>query len=143
MILDLISTYEIETQDELCERLARSGYNVTQATVSRDIRELKLTKMVGAGGRQVYTRYHQNGLKEDEGGRHLRILREAVKTVQPACNILVIRTNAGMASAVATAIDAMELPGMAGCIAGDDTIMCAMQSEEMAKQAVEVINQKL
>lgn len=142
-ILNLVSNYEIETQEELCDRLKKSGFNVTQATVSRDIRELKLTKMIGPGGRQIYTRYRHDVKSEDESRRHIRILRDAVKVVDTAENILVIRTNIGMGSAVGAAIDSMLLDGMVGCIAGDDTIMCVMKSGEKANAAMVLINRLL
>lgn len=125
-ILDLINQFDIDTQDELAERLKQSGYKVTQATVSRDIRELKLTKISVAGGRQKYTVMNAHSGEMDE--KYLRILRDAFVSMDMAQNILVIRTVSGMAMAVAAAMDAMHWPEIAGCIAGDDTIMCAVRS---------------
>lgn len=105
--------------------LNNEGYNVTQATVSRDIRDLKLTKVM-EGGRQKYV-----VLKQDE--RHLkdkykRVLSEGFASMDMAQNILVIKTVSGMAMAVAAALDAMEWHEVVGTIAGDDTIMCAIRS---------------
>lgn len=125
-ILDLINQFDIETQEELAERLNQTGYKVTQATVSRDIRELKLTKISVAGGRQKYAVMRAQSSEMDE--KYLRILRDGFVSMDMAQNILVIRTVAGMAMAVAAAMDAMHWPEIAGCIAGDDTIMCAIRS---------------
>ena len=125
-ILDLISKYEIETQEELAEKLNAEGFSVTQATVSRDIREIKLTKVTNDRGRQVYKILQggESGMNE----KYLRVLRDGFVTMDLAQNILVVKTVAGMAMAVAAALDAMHWPEIAGCIAGDDTIMCAVRS---------------
>lgn len=137
-ILSLIENYEVETQEELCDRLKKAGYHVTQATVSRDIRELKLTKIVGEGGRQKYAMLSA-GKTEDDSRRHLRVFQDAVRTVDTAGNILVIKTNSGMAPAVGAAIDSMGIPEVVGCIAGDDTIMCAMKNPEDSAVIMEKI----
>ena len=125
-IVELIGKYEIETQEELAEYLTKAGYQVTQATVSRDIRELKLTKVAVDGGHQKYVVLH----KADSGlnDKYIRILRDGFVSMDMAQNILVVKTVAGMAMAVAAALDAMKWPEIAGCIAGDDTIMCAVRS---------------
>lgn len=126
-IVELINRYDIDTQEELAERLSQAGFQVTQATVSRDIRELKLTK-ISVGSRQKYTVVDSYSSVMDE--KYLRILRDGFVSMDRAQNILVIRTVAGMAMAVAAAMDAMRWPEIAGCIAGDDTIMCAVRSED-------------
>ncbi len=124
-IVELIGKYQIETQEELAEYLKKAGYHVTQATVSRDIRELKLTKAPGKNGRQCYAvMQHQ----KDFGEKYIRIFRDCYVSMDMAQNILVIKTVSGMAMAVAAALDAMKWPEIAGCIAGDDTIMCAVRS---------------
>ena len=143
LIMNLIENNSIETQDELCARLKEAGYNVTQATVSRDIRELKLTKVVGPDGRQIYAGYHKNVTSQADSRRHKRLFKDAVKKVDVAVNLLVIKTNEGMAPAVGAAIDALGIPGMVGCIAGDDTIMCAMHSYEEAVSAMDFIERML
>lgn len=140
-ILDLISQYDIETQEELAERLNQSGYKVTQATVSRDIRELKLTKISVAGGRQKYAVMNAQSSEMDE--KYLRILRDGFVSMDMAQNILVIRTVSGMAMAVAAAMDAMHWPEIAGCIAGDDTIMCAIRSVDDTLLVMEKIRKIL
>ena len=127
-IVELIGKYEIETQEELAEKLNQSGFNVTQATVSRDIRELKLTKIQGENGRQRYM-----VLESPRGTsaiKYIRILKDGFMSMDMAQNILVIKTVSGMAMAVAAAVDAMKWHEVVGCIAGDDTIMCAIRTVE-------------
>ena len=124
-MLELIKKHDIETQEELSDYLQKEGYQVTQATVSRDIRELKLTKVAMSNGRQKYAALTEN---EDLSEKYTRVFRDAFVSMDMAQNILVIKTVSGMAMAVAAAIDAMHLHEIVGCIAGDDTIMCAVRS---------------
>ena len=124
-IVELIGKYEIETQEELADRLQEAGFRVTQATVSRDIRELKLTKVQGENGRQHYVVMQHQGSFSD---KYIRILRDGYLSMDMAQNILVIKTVSGMAMAVAAALDAMHFYEVVGSIAGDDTIMCAVRS---------------
>ena len=125
-ILELIDKNDIETQEELSAFLEREGYQVTQATVSRDIRELKLTKVAMDNGRQKYAAMpeHTKDLKE----KYKHIFRNGFVSMDMAQNILVIKTVSGMAMAVAAALDAIHFHEIVGCIAGDDTIMCAVRS---------------
>ena len=125
-IIELIEQYDIETQDELAELLRKEGFDVTQATVSRDIRKLALSKVPGKNGRQKYALLNHQDHQMAE--KYVGILREAFVSMDQAQNILVIKTVSGMAMAVAAAIDAMHLHEIVGCIAGDDTIMCAVRS---------------
>lgn len=125
-MLELIKKHDIETQEELSDYLQKEGYQVTQATVSRDIRELKLTKVAMSNGRQKYAALTE--ANEDLSEKYTRVFRDAFVSMDMAQNILVIKTVSGMAMAVAAAIDAMHLHEIVGCIAGDDTIMCAVQS---------------
>ena len=127
-ILELIRENEIETQEELAAYLNRSGFAVTQATVSRDIRQLSLTKAPDAAGHMRYT--VSPGNTGSTSGRFRRVLKDAFVSVDVSGNILVIHTVSGMAMAVAAAIDAMNWSEVAGCIAGDDTIFCAVHSED-------------
>lgn len=127
-IIDLINRHEIETQEELAERLHQEGFKVTQATVSRDIRELKLTKIALNGGKQKYAVMRNHSSEMDE--KYLRVLKDGFLSMEMAQNILVVKTVSGMAMAVAAALDAMQWPEVAGCIAGDDTIMCAIRSAD-------------
>jgi transcriptional regulator of arginine metabolism len=124
-IIELINEYDIETQEELADKLNQSGYNVTQATVSRDIRQLRLIKK-SVNGKQKYIvlQNEANDLNE----KYIRILKDGFVSMAMAQNILVIKTVSGMAMAVAAALDAMEWPEIVGSIAGDDTVMCAIGS---------------
>jgi transcriptional regulator of arginine metabolism len=124
-IVELIGRYEIETQEELSEYLHKEGYNVTQATVSRDIRELKLSKIQTDSGRQKYAVFHPQTTFND---KYIRILQDSFLSMDMAQNILVLKTVAGMAMALAAALDALHFPEVVGCIAGDDTVMCAVRT---------------
>ena len=124
-IVELINSYDIETQEELAQRLEEGGFAVTQATVSRDIRDLKLSKVVMANGKQKYSLMpKQDRISE----KYVRILREAFVSMDMAQNILVVKTVSGMAMAAAAALDSMQMSEIVGCIAGDDTIMAAIRS---------------
>lgn len=125
-IVELINKYQIETQEELAEYLNQEGFRVTQATLSRDIRDLKLTKVPIENGRQKYAvlQAEQSGLAE----KYIRILSDGFISMDMAQNILVIKTVSGMAMAVAAALDAMKYHEIVGCIAGDDTVMCAVRT---------------
>lgn len=125
-IIELIGKYQIETQDELAEKLEEAGFQVTQATVSRDIRELKLTKVSVDGVHQKYT--HLQEKEADLSYKYIRVLQDGFLSMDPAENLLVIKTLSGMAMAVAAALDNLEVPGIVGSIAGDDTVMCAVRS---------------
>ena len=136
-IIELITQYDIETQEELAEYLNNAGFKVTQATVSRDIRDLKLTKVSVGGGKQEYAMHRQ----EDAGmkGKYMRVLRDGYVSMDMAQNILVIKTVSGMAMAVAAAVDALKWNEVVGCIAGDDTIMCAIRTTEDTVAVMEKI----
>ena len=123
-IIELISQYDIETQEELAEYLNNAGFKVTQATVSRDIRDLKLSKVSTGSGHQKYIlhRIEEPGMSE----KYIRVLKDGYVAMDMAQNILVIKT----VSAVAAAVDAMKWHEVVGCIAGDDTIMCAIRTVE-------------
>ncbi len=134
-ILELIKKYQIETQEDLSAYLEQEGYQVTQATVSRDIRELKLTKVSLTNGRQKYVALLETN--EDLSKKYERIFRDGFISMDIAQNILVIKTVSGMAMAVAAALDALQLYEVVGTIAGDDTIMCAARSTEDAIAAID------
>ena len=122
-IIEIIQKNEVETQDELSALLEKDGFRVTQATVSRDIRELKLTKIPTASGRQKYAVI--TDAPENLSKKYERVLREGFLSMDMAQNILVIKTVSGMASAVCAA---MKMREIVGSIAGDDTIMCAIRT---------------
>lgn len=127
-ILEIIRRQTVDTQEELCDILNSEGFPVTQATVSRDIRELKLTKISTADGKKRYALLSdtEDGLSE----KYHRVFQDGVLSIDMAQNILVIRTVSGMAMAVAAAIDMMDCHEIVGSIAGDDTIMCAVRTVE-------------
>lgn len=132
-ILAIIQDQDISTQEELQGELRRRGYEVTQATVSRDIRRLRLVKRQTADGKNIYAIPASAGIMEQE--RLLRMLRDSVRRVDSAQNILVLKTDAGMAMAAAAAIDSLPNTGIIGCIAGDDTIMAVLKTTEEAEDA--------
>lgn len=127
-IIELIEKYDIETQEELADRLVREGFQVTQATVSRDIRELKLSKVAGREGRQKYVLLNRQQHQMAE--KYVGILREAFVSMDRAQNILVVKTVSGMAMAAGAALDSIGWKEIVGCIAGDDTVMCAIRTAE-------------
>ena len=137
-MLEIIRNYDVGTQEELAGRLREAGFSVTQATVSRDIRELKLSKVPTAEGGQKYV-----ALEQEEGGRFIRVLQDAFSSMATAQNLLVVRTVSGMAMAVAAAIDAMRLKEIVGSIAGDDTIMMAVRTVEDTETVMEKIRSVL
>lgn len=136
-IIELINKYEIDTQEELTKRLQDAGFKVTQATVSRDIRELKLTKVSGDNGKQKYVVLQNT--ESDLYGKYVQVLRTGFLSMDKAQNILVIKTVAGMAMAVAAALDELHISGIVGSIAGDDTIMCAVRDNEEIVRVMEQI----
>ena len=129
-ILELIQQNNVETQEELSAYLEREGYQITQATVSRDIRELKLTKIATDNGRQKYAVIADADIGMLE--KYARVLREGYVSMDIAQNILVIKTVSGMASAVCAAIDAMKMNEVVGSIAGDDTLICIIRTNDDA-----------
>lgn len=134
-ILEIIDRYEVETQDELAEKLCEIGMEVTQATVSRDIKELRLVKVMTDDGRYRYSAMNQDGALKNE--RLLIILREAFVSSDYANNILVIKTLPGMAQAVAASLDALGWSEILGSIAGDDTMMVVCRAEKFAEELME------
>lgn len=137
-IIELINKYDIETQEELADLLTEANYNVTQATISRDIRELKLTKVAGDDGKQKYIVLNnsESGLSE----KYVRVLKDGFISMDMAQNIIVIKTVSGMAMAVAAALDALHIRGIMGCIAGDDTVMCVIKTTEETISVIEKLN---
>lgn len=140
-ILEIIQNQNIETQEDLADKLNELGFQVTQATVSRDIRELKLSKIPLQQGRQKYVAVD----KQDGwiGDKYIHVLKTGFVSMDMAQNILVIKTVSGMAMAVAAALDAMKWSEIVGCIAGDDTIMCAVRSVDETVQVMEKLRSML
>lgn len=137
-IIELISKNDIETQEDLADLLTQAGYNVTQATISRDIRELKLTKVAVDDGRQKYIVLNntETGMSE----KFVRVLREGFLSMDMAQNIIIIKSVSGMAMAVAAALDALHIPGIMGCVAGDDTVMCVIKTTDETIGVMEKLN---
>ncbi len=136
-IVEIIAQQDVETQEELAGYLKEAGFEVTQATVSRDIREMKLSKVPAGRGKQKYVILNADeGVLED---KYIRVLREGFASMDAAQNILVVKTVSGMAMAVAAALDAMKFPEILGSIAGDDTIMVASRTAEHTKELMEKI----
>ncbi len=137
-IVDIISSKDVETQEELAGYLKDAGFSVTQATVSRDIRELKLSKVSGGNGKQKYIVLKQEENQMED--KFIRVLKDGFVSMDMAQNILVIKTVSGMAMAVAAAVDALHFKEVVGCIAGDDTIMVAVRTIEDTKVLMDRIH---
>ena len=138
-IMEIIRENEVETQEDLARHLNEAGYSVTQATVSRDIREMSLIKVPGIRVKQRYTVSTEGGGGGSSGfGRqYTGVLQDGVVSMEQAGNLLVVKTVSGMAMAVAAAIDAVKLEGIVGSIAGDYTILCALKTEEQVASVME------
>ena len=131
-ILNIIQSADVETQEQLLLHLKERGFNTTQATISRDIKELRLVKeLTGNGG----YRYAANGHRNNTGAeaRLRNIFKEGFTSVDVAQNIIVLKTMPGLASAVCSALDGMEIAGMVGTIAGDDTGLIIMRDNASAQ----------
>ena len=137
-IIEIIGSKDVETQEELSMLLKKAGNGVTQSTVSRDIRELRLSKVSAGDGKQKYVAYAQDDTQL--GDKYIRVLREGFVSMDMAMNILVIKTVAGMAMAVAAAVDNMKFSEVVGTIAGDDTIMMAIRTVEETKELMDKLN---
>jgi len=138
-ILDLISRKEIETQEELVDELRRINVEVTQATVSRDIKELGLIKLLSESSRTYYYALERSG-DSALSAKMTNMFRESVISVDRAQNLIVVKTLSGSASAAGSVIDKMGLGGVLGCIAGDDTVLIVLSANETAKDAVRRLN---
>lgn len=138
-ILELIGTFEIDTQEELLKRLNENGLKVTQATVSRDIKELRLVKVQSGDGGYKYS---VNSAKEslDMSFKFHSVFTESVNSIDYAENLVVIKCYVGMANAACAALDSIEWKGVVGTLAGDDTILCVMRDKQGAMDLVEQLN---
>lgn len=131
-ILELINNQEVETQEKLASLLKAEGYDVTQATISRDIKELQLIKVLASNGRYKYSM--GNSIEAPISDRFVKIFKETIRSVTPAENIIVVKTLSGCASAAGEAIDSLNFPHIAGSIAGDNTLMVVIDSVESVPQ---------
>ncbi len=141
-ITELVEEEVIETQEELSERLRAEGYEVTQATVSRDIAQLRLNKVPTPDGKQRYTSTVR-GEDSHLSAKYARVFKDGFMSMDNAQNILVIKTVSGMAMAVAASIDAMNMKEVVGSIAGDDTIMVALRTTEETKIVMDKLREIL
>ena len=140
-ILELIENYEIETQDKLVSMLRDFGYDVTQATISRDIKELQLIKILSSSGKYKYAA--ASGSEGFMSNRFSNIYRETVKSTAYSGNIVLLKTLSGCANAAAEALDSIGLPHVIGSVAGDNTIMFVIDDPENSPKVVELLNDML
>ncbi|MBO5239531.1 MAG: arginine repressor [Lachnospiraceae bacterium] len=133
-IIELIEEYDIMTQEELSELLSQAGFPNTQATISRDIRELKLTKITTASGKPKYA--IQQPQDVDIWRKYRQVLAAGILTMETSENLIVIKTVSGVAMAVAAALDNLDINGLMGCIAGDDTIIAVARSKDMSEKVI-------
>ena len=131
-ILELIRDHDIETQEQLLQQLQESGFNTTQATISRDIKQLRLVKELAPSGSYRYVAADRQEGKSS-AGRLRNIFKEGVVSVEAAQNLVVVKTMPGLASAACSALDGMEIAGMVGSLAGDDTGMLIMRDSASAE----------
>lgn len=143
-ILELVKNESIETQDQLMARLKESGFDVTQATVSRDVKELRLYKRTDHSGVSRYD-VANNNISTDDGNqeRFVAVLKHNMRSIDYAGNIVVIKAFPGMAQAVCAAIDAMNFDSVIGSIAGDDTIFLAVRTPDAVKKTISDLNRIL
>lgn len=142
ILLKLIEKYDISTQSELTEYLNAEGVNATQATVSRDIKELRLIKAVGSNGKSKYA-VSRSATDSGFSERLLTIFRESVLSYDNAQNIVVIKTMPGLASAACSAIDSMQSSDIVGTLAGDDTAFLVLHTAESAAEFCERLGELL
>ena len=140
-IRELITQYSIGTQSELVSRLTAAGFDVTQATISRDIKAMKLTKITDSRGVRRYTLPPAAEAESPEND--LSVFQNAFLSIEPANGLVVIRTRSGMAMAIAAVIDRLKLDQVAGCVAGDDTIFVAVRMHATAEAAAKAIRQRM
>ncbi len=137
-ILELISTREIETQDELVECLRNANFDITQATISRDIKELGLIKILSAEtGKYKYSLVDSG--EQAISNKYISIFKEAVISIKPAQNLVVLKTIKAMASSICSLIDKLNLDSVMGAVAGDDTVMIILPTNDVAHKIVSTL----
>ncbi len=142
-MLRIIREQDIETQEQMLDQLGRRGIRVTQATISRDIKELNLVKQPGKGGNYRYVAMGPRPVEHSFAGRLKNIFKEGVASCEAAQNIVVVKTMPGLAPAAAAALDGMELDGFVGSLAGDDTALLIMRTNEAAEEFCSEIHKML
>ncbi len=142
-ILRIIHEQDIETQEQVLDHLRRCGIRATQATISRDIKELNLVKQPGEGGSYRYVVSAALPPRRAAAGRLQNIFREGVTSCDVAQNIVVVKTMPGLAPAAGAALDGMELEGLVGSLAGDDTAILIMRTNQVAEELAREIESML
>lgn len=140
-IRELIQNRDISTQDELLNLLRESGYNVTQATVSRDIKQLRLIKTLSGNGKYIYS--VEKSDSNDLASKFDSLLAESTVKIDYVGNQILIKCYSGLANAVCAALDTMHFDGIVGTLAGDDTMLIVMRSEAQAKTLFEKLIRKI
>lgn len=140
-ILELIENNEIETQEKLSSMLRENGFDVTQATISRDIKELQLIKMLSSSGKYMYTAGMGHG--SHVTNRFVKIFNETIKSIDYAGNIVIVKTLSGCANAACEAIDSLSLPHVMGSVAGDNTILIVIDTPEHSEDFIDTFNEML
>ncbi len=140
-LIELIENNDIYTQEDLARMLIDSGFDVTQATISRDLRELNITKMSENGGQQKYVTVQEK--KSEFNDKLLRVMKAGYISMDYAENIVVIKTSSGMAMAVAASVDALSWNEIVGVVAGDDTILCVIRHKEKVFEVMERLKKML
>ena len=138
-ILELITANVVETQDDLARMLKDAGFNATQATISRDIKELGIVKMSIDGKRQKYVR--EFGDRSVSNDKLVNIFKNAVISILYANNIVVIKTMSGSANIAGMMLDRLENPDILGCVAGDDTVMAVTKNESVAREITDELSE--
>ena len=140
-ILAIVRAREVSTQEELQQLLRENGYPVTQATVSRDIRQLRLVKVLSGSGKSIYAVPRSENA--ELAARFDSLLAESAVHIEAVFNQVIVKCYAGLANAVCAAMDTMRFPGVAGTLAGDDTILVILRSEAEARSLAELLAQKI
>ena len=142
-ILRIIREQDVETQEQMLDQLGRRGIRATQATISRDIKELNLVKQPGGSGNYRYVASEAKAEEHSFAGRLKNIFKEGVTSCEAAQNIVVVKTMPGLAPAAAAALDGMELEGLVGSLAGDDTALLVMRTSQVAEELTREIESML
>ena len=140
-ILEIISIKEIETQDELARELKNANFDITQATISRDIKELGLTKILSSSGKYKYC--FVGSYEQVISNKYISIFKESVISVKAAMNLIVIKTMKGLGAGVASFVDKLNITDLLGAVNGDDTVMLIFPSTIVASEAVVTLNDML
>ena len=140
-ILEIIAAKEIETQDELARELRNANFEITQATISRDIKELGLTKILSSSGKYKYCFVGSD--EQVISNKYISIFKESVISVKVAMNLVVVKTMKGLGSAIASFVDKLNINELLGAVNGDDTVMLIFPSTTVASQAVVTLNEMI